>query len=145
MFGWRTVFASPAKYSELAHLRWGCSQVRPMWLVHTFELEGIGEPTVWLAITSLSPPILDGASFLQHVSSYRPFHLLLSWVWPLKQSQAQRLWSPYGPGTERLVLWKKAFNCSRHFRVRHTGDHLAGSLGGLWYWQHPMGPWEQVG
>ena len=58
-------------------------------------------------------------------------HLLFSWACPHKRSWAQRLWSPYGPRMERLVLGKKVFNCSWRFRVRHGGYHLAASHHGL--------------
>lgn len=129
-----------------------------MLLVHVLSGKARVNPSLWLATISLSPLMLDPAKlntiphrfffffFYGHVSSYSSFHLLFSWVWPLKRSQAQRLWSPYGPRIERLVLWKKVFNCSWHFRVRHWGNHLADSRHGLWCWQQtPQGPRDQVG
>lgn len=110
-----------------------------------------GEPTFWLAIVSLSPLVLELVKFKTYsapfysFSSYSSFQLLFSGAWPLKWSQAQRCWSPYGPATERLVLWKKVFNCSWHFRARHRGNHLADSRCGLWCWQQTPTPLRPCG
>lgn len=125
-----------------------------MLLVHQphAEQDPCREPTFWLAIVSLYPLILElvksktySAPFYRHFSSYSTFQLLLSWAWPLKWSQAQRCWSPYGPATERLVLWKKVFNCSWHFRARHRGNHLADSRCGLWCRQQTPTPLRPCG
>lgn len=100
-------------------------------------------------MTSFADLLYYSSPFLQGISSYSSFHLLSSRAWPPKRSQAQRLSSPYGPRIEGLVLWKKVFNCSWHFRGRQALEATiwqavtmvceAGNT------QPTPGPWGQVG
>lgn len=96
----------------------------------------------WMGIVFLLTMILEleklntyFSPFYGHFSSYSSFHLLFSWAWPLKWSEAQRHRPPYGCAIERLVLWKKVFNCIWHFKVRHWGNHLVDSRCSLHCWQ----------